>query len=187
MISTNDFKTGQTIFHEGNIFLVIEFMHVKPGKGSAFVRTKLRNLRTGAVIDYTFNAGTKVERAQIDKNSMQYLYADGENHIFMNNDTYEQIEIPAAQITKELNYIYEGMTVEVMFYNNVEILGVSLPDKVALTIVSADPAVKGDTKTNAMKDAVLQTGLMVKVPMFIEQGERIIVSTQDGSYVSREK
>jgi elongation factor P len=187
MISTNDFKTGQTIFHEGNIFQVIEFMHVKPGKGSAFVRTKLRNLRSGAVIDYTFNAGTKVERAQIDKNSMQYLYADGQNHIFMNNDSYEQIEIPATQIEKELNYIYEGMTVEVMFYNNSEILGVSLPDKVVLTIIQADPAVKGDTKTNAMKDAILQTGLMVKVPMFIEQGERIIVSTQDGSYVSREK
>lgn len=187
MISTNDFKTGQTILHEGNIFQVIEFMHVKPGKGSAFVRTKLRNLRTGAVIDYTFNAGTKIERAQIDKNSMQYLYADGQNHVFMNNDTYEQIEIPGVQIERELNYMYEGMSVEVLFYNNSEILGVSLPDKVALTIVQADPAVKGDTKTNAMKDAVLQTGLMVKVPMFIEQGERIIVSTYDGSYVSREK
>ena len=187
MISTNDFKTGQTILHEGNIFQVIEFMHVKPGKGSAFVRTKLRNLRTGAVIDYTFNAGTKVERAQIDKNSMQYLYADGTQHVFMNNDTYEQIEIPFQQIEKELNYIKEGMTVEVMFYNNSEILGVSLPDKVVLTITQADPAVKGDTKTNAMKDAILETGLLVKVPMFIEQGESIIVSTYDGSYVSREK
>jgi len=187
MISTNDFKTGQTIFHEGNIFQVIEFLHVKPGKGSAFVRTKLRNLRSGAVIDYTFNAGTKIERAQIDKNSMQYLYADGTNHVFMNTETYEQIEIPAAQIQRELNYIYEGMIVEVMFYNNVEILGVSLPDKVALLLIQADPAVKGDTKTNAMKDATLQTGMMIKVPMFIEEGEKIIVNTVDGTYVSRDK
>jgi elongation factor P len=187
MISTNDFKTGQTILHEGNIFQVIEFLHVKPGKGSAFVRTKLRNLRSGAVIDYTFNAGTKIERAQIDKNSMQYLYADGSNHVFMNTETYEQIEIPGAQIQRELNYIYEGMTVEVMFYNNVEILGVSLPDKVALLLIQADPAVKGDTKTNAMKDATLQTGMVIKVPMFIEEGEKIIVNTVDGTYVSRDK
>ncbi len=187
MISTNDFKTGQTILHEGNIYQVIEFLHVKPGKGSAFVRTKLRNLRSGAVIDYTFNAGTKIERAQIDKNAMQYLYADGNNHVFMNTETYEQIEIPASQIARELNYIYEGMTVEVMFYNNIEILGVSLPDKVALEIIQADPAVKGDTKTNAMKDATLQTGMMIKVPMFIETGEKIIVNTVDGTYVSRDK
>lgn len=187
MISTNEFKTGQTIVHEGNIFQVIEFMHVKPGKGAAFVRTKLRNLRSGAVIDYTFNAGTKVERAQIDKNMMQYLYKDGDRHIFMNNETYEQIEIPEVQIEYELKYIFEGMSVEVMFYNNQEILGVSLPDKIALEVVETVPGVKGDTKTNAMKDAIMQTGLLVKVPMFIEEGEKIIVNTNDGSYVSRDK
>ena len=187
MISTNDFKTGQTIVHEGNIYSVIEFMHVKPGKGSAFVRTKLRNLRTGAVIDYTFNAGTKIERAQIDKNMMQYLYADGDHHVFMNNETYEQIEIPAAQIEYELKYITEGMSVEVMFYNNIEILGVSLPDKIVMEVQETVPGVKGDTKTNALKDAIMNTGLLVKVPMFIEEGEKIIVNTTDGSYVSREK
>lgn len=187
MISTNDFKTGQTIVHEGNIYSVIEFMHVKPGKGGAFVRTKLRNLRTGSVTDYTFNAGTKVERAQIDKNMMQYLYADGDKHIFMNNETYEQIEIPAQQIEYELKYIIEGMSVEVMFYNNIEILGVSLPDKIIMEVKETVPGVKGDTKTNAMKDAIMQTGLLVKVPMFIEEGEKIIVNTTDGSYVSRDK
>ncbi len=186
MISTNDFKTGQTIVWEGNIFQVIEFMHVKPGKGSAFVRSKLRNLRTGAVIDYTFNSGTKVERAQIDKLSMQYLYADGDHHVFMNNETYEQIEIFEKQIENELKYIYEGMSVDVSFYDGKEILGVILPDKVSLEVTEADPAVKGDTKTNAMKDAIMQTGLLVKVPMFIEQGEKIIVNTNDGSYVSRD-
>lgn len=187
MISTNDFKTGQTILHDGNIYSVIEFMHVKPGKGSAFVRTKLRNLRTGAVIDHTFNAGLKVGRAQIDKNKMQYLYIDGDMHVFMDNETYEQIEIPRKQIQRELKFIYEGMIVEVMFYNNTEILGVSLPDKVVLEVIETVPGIKGDTKTNALKDAIVQTGLLVKVPMFIEQGEKIIVKTGDGSYVSRYK
>ncbi|AUD63272.1 elongation factor P [Tenericutes bacterium MO-XQ] len=187
MISTNDFKTGQTIMFDGNIFQVIEFMHVKPGKGSAFVRTKLRNLRSGAVIDYTFNAGTKVERAQIDKNQMQYLYANGDMHVFMNTETYEQIEIPGNQIEYELKFIFEGMMVDVNFYNNQEILGVTLPDKVVLEVTETVPGVKGDTKTNALKDAIMQTGLLVKVPMFIEQGEKIIVSTYDGSYVSRDK
>lgn len=187
LISTNDFKTGQTIVHEGNIYSVIEFMHVKPGKGGAFVRTKLRNLRTGSVTDYTFNAGTKVERAQIDKIMMQYLYANGDHHVFMNTESYEQIEIPGAQIEYELKYIYESMSVEVMFYNGTEILGVSLPDKVVLEVKETVPGVKGDTKTNALKDAIMQTGLLVKVPMFIEEGERIIVNTNDGQYVSRDK
>ncbi len=187
MISTNEFKTGQTIMFDGNIFQVIEFMHVKPGKGAAFVRTKLRNLRSGAVIDYTFNAGTKIERAQIDRFQMQYLYANGDMCVFMNTDTYEQLEIPAAQIENELKYIFEGMNVDVNFYNEKEVLGVSIPDKVVLQIIETVPGVKGDTKTNASKDAIMQTGLLVKVPMFIEEGEKIIVSTQDGSYVSRDK
>ena len=187
MVSTNDFKTGQTIIYDGNIYSVIEFMHVKPGKGGAFVRTKLRNLRTGSVTDITFNAGTKVERAQIDKIMMQYLYANGDQHVFMNTESYEQIDIPGQQIENELKYIYEGMSVEVMFFDGKEILGVSLPDKVALEVKETVPGVKGDTKTNALKDAIMQTGLLVKVPMFIEEGERIIVNTNDGSYVSREK
>jgi len=187
MISTNEFKTGQTIVHEGNLYSVIEFMHVKPGKGAAFVRTKLRNLRTGSVTDYTFNAGTKIERAQIDKIMMQYLYIDGEKHIFMNTENYEQIEILGDQIQPELKYIFEGMSVEVMFYNSTEILGVMLPDKVVLEVKETVPGVKGDTKTNALKDAIMQTGVLVKVPMFIEEGEKIIVNTNDGSYVSRDK
>ncbi|MFA6800493.1 MAG: elongation factor P [Acholeplasmataceae bacterium] len=187
MISTNEFKTGQTIAFDGNIFQVIEFMHVKPGKGSAFVRTKLRNLRTGAVIDYTFNAGTKIERAQIDKVSMQYLYANGDSHVFMNSDTFEQIDIQKFQIENELKFIFEGMNVDVMFYNGREILGINLPDKVVLEVVETVPGVKGDTKTNALKDAIMQTGVLVKVPMFIEEGEKIIVNTNDGSYVSRDK
>jgi len=186
MINTNDFKTGQTIVYDGNIYSVIEFMHVKSANSMAFVRVKLRNLRTGSVTQTTFNAGTKVERAQIDRMGMQYLYASGDTHVFMNTETYEQIEIQKAQIQNELNFIPEGMTVEVNFYNGTEILGVSLPDKVTLKIVKTDQAVRGDTKTNAMKDAILETGLLVKVPMFIEEGEKIIVSTADGYYVSRD-
>jgi elongation factor P len=185
MISTSDFKTGLTILHEGNIYQILEFMHVKPGKGAAFVRSKLRNLRSGAVIDYTFNAGIKVDRAQIDKLKMQYLFASGDAHTFMNTETYEQIELPEAQIKRELKFIYEGMTVEVLFYNESEMLGISLPDKIELEVVETMDAVKGDTKTNAMKDAIMQTGLLVKVPMFIAVGEKLIISTQDGSYVSR--
>lgn len=187
MISTNDFKTGQTIVYEGNIYSVIEFQHVKPGKGGAFVRTKLRNLRSGSVTDITFNAGIKVERAQIDKIMMQYLYADGDKYVFMNTETYEQIEIPGFQIERELNFIYEGLSVEVMFFDGSEILGVTLPDKLVLEVVETMPAVKGDTKGNALKDAILQTGLLVKVPMFIESGEKIIINTNDSSYVSRDK
>ncbi|CCV64301.1 Translation elongation factor P (EF-P) [Alteracholeplasma palmae J233] len=187
MISTNEFKTGQTINFEGNLFQVLEFMHVKPGKGAAFVRTKLRNLRTGAVIDYTFNAGTKVERAQIDKTPMQYLYAAGDNYVFMNTESYEQIEIPYKQIENELKFIYEGMTVDIMFYNETEILGVLVPDKITLKVVDTPDGVKGDTKTNAMKDAVLETGLVIKVPLFISNGEKIVVNTQECAYVSREK
>ncbi|MCD4826416.1 MAG: elongation factor P [Acholeplasmataceae bacterium] len=187
MISTSDFKTGLTILYDGNIYQIIEFMHVKPGKGSAFVRTKLRNLRSGAVIDNTFNAGVKMDKAQIDRVQMQYIYANGDMYVFMNTETYEQIEIPGAQIEHELKFIYEGMNVDVNFYDGKEILGVSLPDKVVLTIVETVPGVKGDTKTNASKDAIMQTGLLVKVPMFIEEGEKIIVSTQDGSYYSRDK
>lgn len=187
MVSSNEFKTGLTILYDGNIYVVMEFLHVKPGKGAAFVRSKLRNLRTGAIIDYTFNAGEKMERAMIEKIKMQYLYADGDMRVFMNNESYEQIEIPAKQIESELRFLEEGMDVEVMVYNDEEVLGVSLPDKVALEITQCDPGVKGDTKTNASKDAYLSTGFLVKVPLFIEQGERIIVSTITGEYVSREK
>lgn len=184
MVSSNDFKTGMTILFEGNIYTILEFMHVKPGKGGAFVNSKLRNMRTGAIIDYTFRAGIKIEKAIIEKTKMQYLYASGEYHVFMNNETYEQVEIPQVQIENELKYICEGMEVEVVFYGT-EILGVNLPDKVTLEVVKCDPAIKGDTKTNALKDAIVATGLLVKVPMFIEEGDSIIISTDSGKYSSR--
>lgn len=187
MVSTNEFKTNMTIEFDGNIYQVIEFLHVKPGKGSAFVRSKLRNLRTGSIIDHTFNAGVKVKKALINREKMQYLYANGTMHVFMNNETYEQIELVEENIKEQLKYIFEGMVVEVLIFNGNEVLGINLPDNVTLTVAETVPGVKGDTKTNASKDATLETGLLVKVPLFIEQGERIVVSTYDGSYVSREK
>lgn len=187
MVSTNEFRTNMTIEFEGEIYQIIEFLHVKPGKGQAFVRTKLRNLRTKSVIENTFNAGVKVKKANISKINMQYLYANGSNHVFMSNETYEQIEVEQSLIENELKYIYEGMTVEIVMFNNSEILGINLPANVVLTVKETVPGVRGDTKTNALKDAIMETGLLVKVPLFIEEGEKIVVSTDDASYVSREK
>lgn len=187
MISTNEFRTNSTIEFENNIYQVVEFQHVKSARSGAFVRTKLKNLRTGAIFEHTFNSGDKVKRAQINKVSMQYLYASGTDHVFMNNETYDQINLNEDQIKNELNYMPESAIVDVIFYNDSEVLGIELKDKVTLEVTETEPGVKGDTKTNAMKDAVLETGLLVKVPLFIEQGERIVVSTHDASYVSREK
>lgn len=184
MINVNDFKTGITINLDGNLFTVLEFQHVKPGKGSAFVRTKLKNLRTGATIDHTFNAGIKVEKAHIDKDKMQYLYDDGESLVFMDNNTFDQITIPKNRIDWEMNFLKENDTVEVTRYEG-EILGVALPNSVELTIVECEPGIKGNTATNATKNAVLETGLNIKVPLFIEAGEKVIVNTTDGQYISR--
>ena len=184
MISTNDFKTGSTIDYEGNLYQVIEFQHVKPGKGQAFVRSKLRNLRSGAVIDKTFNAGEKVARAHIEKNNMQFLYSMGDEYVFMNNDTYEQLEIPVSQLEKEKNYLVDGMEVKVMTFES-EILGVEVPEKVTLEVVECEPGVKGNTASNATKSATVSTGYSLQVPLFIETGEKLIINTNTGQYVSR--
>ena len=184
MVSSNDFKNGMTILYDGHIYKILEFMHVKPGKGGAFVRTKLRDLRNGGIVDITFNAAEKVERAIIDKISMQYLYDDGASLVFMDMETYEQIELNHALVENEMKFLVENMTVEIEKMGE-EFLGIILPDKVTLLVTKCDPAVKGDTKTNALKDAYVETGLLVKVPMFIEEGERIIISTETGKYSSR--
>ncbi|MFV0499376.1 MAG: elongation factor P [Bacilli bacterium] len=184
MINVNDFKTGVTIEYDGNIYSVIEFQHVKPGKGSAFVRTKLRNIRTGAVIDNTFNSGIKVKKAHIEKTQMQYLYLDGTDYQFMNMETYDQIAIPTSSLEYEGKFLIDGSTVDVIQYEN-EIVGVLLPDKVVLKIVDTPPGEKGNTAANATKEATCETGLVIKVPLFINNDEKVIVSTQDGSYVSR--
>ena len=184
MVSSNDFKNGMTILYDGHIYKILEFMHVKPGKGAAFVRTKLRDLRNGGIVDITFNSAEKVERAIIDKITMQYLYDDGSSLVFMDMETYEQIELDHALVEYEMKFLVENMTVEIEKMGD-EILGIIFPDKVTLLVTKCDPAVKGDTKTNALKDAYVETGLLVKVPMFIEEGEKIIISTETGKYSSR--
>ena len=184
MITTNDFKTGQTIQHEGNLFVVLEFQHVKPGKGSAFVRSKLRNLRTGAVTDKTWRAGEKVQTAMIEKNKMQYLYANGDVHVFMNNETYEQIELRSEQIQEQLNFLKEQMEVNIITFEG-EILGVDLPEKVVLKVTDTVPGVRGNTVTNATKDAIVETGYKLQVPLFIEIDDDIVISTQTGKYSTK--
>lgn len=184
MINVNDFKTGMTVSYEGNIYQVIEFQHVKPGKGAAIVKAKLKNLRTGSIYEQTFNAGIKIPSAHVDKTKMQYLYSTGDIYSFMNMDTYEQVEVNKKQIENEVKFLKEGLEVMLSFYEN-ELLGIELPEKVDYKIIATEPAVKGNTTTGATKDATIETGLLVKVPLFIEENEEIIVSTKDGKYVSR--
>ena len=184
MINVNDIKNGMTIMIEGQIYQVVEFLHVKPGKGSAFMKNKLRNMRTGGIVEKTFNTNVKFERANINKQNVQYLYNTGDTYFFMNMDNYEQLELSADQIGDNKNYLIENMNVYVILYEG-ELLGIDLPDKVEFTVVETEPAVRGNTTNNALKDATVETGLVVKVPMFIEQGEKILVTTADGKYSSR--
>ncbi|SFA96643.1 MULTISPECIES: elongation factor P [unclassified Bacillus (in: firmicutes)] len=184
MISVNDFRTGLTIEVDNGIWRVLDFQHVKPGKGAAFVRSKLRNLRTGAIQEKTFRAGEKVAKAQIDNPKMQYLYASGDQHVFMNNETYDQIELPASAIEYELKFLKENMEVYIMTYQG-ETLGVELPNTVELEVTETEPGIKGDTASGGTKPAILETGLSVQVPFFINQGDRLIINTTDSSYVSR--
>ncbi|MFD1707702.1 elongation factor P [Siminovitchia sediminis] len=184
MISVNDFKTGLTIEVDGGIWRVLEFQHVKPGKGAAFVRSKLRNLRTGAISEKTFRAGEKVNRAQIDNKSMQYLYSSGDTHVFMDQQTYEQIELSSSQIEYELNFLLENMEVHVIMYNG-ETLGVELPNTVNLKVTETEPGIKGDTASGGSKPATMETGLVVQVPFFVNEGDTLVINTSDGSYVSR--
>jgi elongation factor P len=184
MININDIKNGMTIVVEDNLYVILDFQHVKPGKGAAFVKTKLRNLRTGSNIEYTFNSSVKVERAMVEKKAMQYLYNSGDNYVFMNMETYEQVELNKNVLADQINYLKENLEVELVFYK-AEMLGINLPEKVDLLVTSTEPAVKGNTTTGATKEAVLETGLSVRVPLFINEGDAVIVSTSDGKYVSR--
>ena len=181
-----DFRNGTTFEMDGNVFKVVEFQHVKPGKGSAFVRTKLKNVISGAVIEKTFNPSEKYPGAEIEKREMQYLYADGDLYYFMDNETYDQVEIPMDRLKWERNFIVPNSNVNISSYEG-EILGVILPDKATLKVVECEQAVKGDTATSASKNAVLETGLEVKVPLFINQDEMIVVNTNDGKYSGRAK
>lgn len=183
-ININDIKNGMTIIMDGNLSQIVEFQHVKPGKGPAFVRIKLKNLRTGAIVEDTYNTNLKVEKAHIDKMPMQYLYQDGNKYVFMNSQTYDQIEIPEEKLEDEKKFLKEGMEITIDFYEG-EIIGITLPEKIEFEVIETEPAVKGNTTNNAMKDATIETGFTVKVPLFINQGEKIIISTKDGKYSSR--
>jgi len=184
MINVNDFKPGVTIMVDNNIYQVLEFLHVKPGKGSAFVRSKLRNLRTGGVLDYTFNSGIKVKRALLEKKLVQYLYNEGHAFYFMEQETFDQIVLDLNQMGDNLKYLKENLDVELIFFEE-EIIGINLPEKVELKVLRTEPAVRGNTATNALKEAVLETGLVVRVPLFINEGETVLISTRDGKYTGR--
>lgn len=184
MISVNEFKNGLTIEVDGELWRVVEFQHVKPGKGSAFVRSKLKNLRTGAVQEKTFRAGEKVNQAQIDRKKMQYLYADGDNYVFMDTNTYEQLELPGSQIEEKLKYMKENMVVSIIMFGT-ETLGVELPNTVDLEVKETEPGIKGDTSSGGSKPATMETGLVVQVPFFVSEGDVLTINTSDGTYISR--
>ena len=184
MIATNDFRTGMTIEIEGDAYTIVDFQHVKPGKGAAFVRTKLKNVRNGNVTERTFRAGEKVNRAHIEKKTMQYLYRSDEYLTFMDTETFEQISMTREQLGKVMDFIKESMTIDVLFYNG-QTIGIEPPNFVELMISATDPGVKGDTVSGATKKAILETGAEIQVPLFINEGEMVKIDTRTGEYMER--
>jgi elongation factor P len=185
MISSNDFRTGTTVELDGSVWRVVEFLHVKPGKGSAFVRTKLKNVQSGNNVDRTFRAGEMVPQAVLEKSVMQHTYMDGDQYVFMDMGSYEEMRIRSDQIGSRVKYLKEGMEVNVVTWND-QILEVELPNSVVLEVTETDPGVKGDTATGGTKPATVETGAQVMVPLFISTGERIKIDTRDDSYLGRE-
>ena len=184
MASTNDLKNGMTLNLEGQLWNVVEFQHVKPGKGPAFVRTKLKNVLSGKVVDKTFNAGIKVDVANVEKRDMQYLYREGEDFVFMDLSDYDQPRIPAAVVGDAANYQLEEQTVTIAF-NDGTPLYVDMPAAVELVIAQTDPGLQGDRSTGGTKPATLQTGATIQVPLFITTGEKVKVDTRSGAYLGR--
>ncbi len=184
MISTNDLRTGVAIELDGEVYTVVEFMHVKPGKGSAFVRTKLKNAKTGSVLERTFNAGEKLPRAHLEKREMQFLYRSDDQYTLMDLETYEQLTVPQVQMGNAVNFLVENMNVNVLLFQG-SLFGVEVQNSVELSVVETDPGLKGDTAAGGSKPAKLETGYVVKVPLFINPGDRIIVDTRSGNYLSR--
>ncbi|MDM9380191.1 elongation factor P [Chlorogloeopsis sp. ULAP01] len=185
MISSNDFRPGVSIVLDGSVWRVVEFLHVKPGKGSAFVRTKLKNVQSGSVVERTFRAGETVPQATLEKSTMQHTYKEGDEYVFMDMETYEEGRLSAAQIGDRVKYLKEGMEANVVRWGD-QVLEVELPNSVVLEVVQTDPGVKGDTATGGSKPATLETGAIVMVPLFITQGERIRIDTRNDSYLGRE-
>ena len=184
MVSAGEFKNGLTLVIDNQVCQIVEFQHVKPGKGAAFVRTKLRDIINGGLIERTFRPTEKFDQAVIERVDMQYLYADGDMYNFMNNNTFEQIALSKEQVGDMMKFVKENETCKVMFYDG-KVFNVEPPQKVTLEVVDTEPGVKGDTQTGAMKPATLETGASVMVPLFIDKGEKIIVSTETGKYESR--
>jgi elongation factor P len=184
LISTNDFKTGLTIELEGDVYQVIEFQHVKPGKGSAFVRSKLKNIRTGAMIEKTFNAGEKIPKARLERREVQYLYNDGMDYNFMDMETYDQLTMTRDQLGDAVKYLKENMNIHILTFQGKSI-GVELPNFVELEVVETTPGIKGDTASGGSKPAVLETGAVVQVPFFINVGDKLQIDTRTGNYIKR--
>lgn len=184
MISVNDIRRGTVVEYEGGVFQVLEFLHVKPGKGAAFVRAKLKNLRTGAVVDTTFNAGEKLPKANINRQEYQYLYESDGFWTFMNTETYEQVQLNEAQVGDQKFFLLENMNVYIVDWNGT-VIGLELPNTVELEVVETEPGFAGDTATGAVKPARLQTGYQVKVPLFINVGDKVKIDTRSGEYLGR--
>ena len=183
-LSSNDLKNGMTLQVEDGLFTVIEFQHVKPGKGGAFVRTKLRNARTGAVIERTYRADERLEQAIIDKRDTQFLYRDGDDYVFMDQSTYDQVPVAATRLGDAANFLKETGKAMLVLHGD-EIIGVELPASVELTITETEPGVQGDRVSGARKPATLETGFVIQVPLFIEAGEVVKVDTRTGDYITR--
>jgi len=183
-VSTNDLRNGMALDLPEGLYTVVEFQHVKPGKGGAFVRTKLKNVRTGASLDRTYRADEKLAQAVIDKREMQYLYRETEHYVFMDNSSYEQLNVDAPTLGDATNYLREGDSAVLQIYDE-QVVGVDLPASVELSIAETEPGVQGDRVSGARKPATLETGLIVQVPLFINPGDRIKVDTRSGDYLTR--
>ncbi len=184
MISTSDFHTGITIEFEGEIYSVLEFQHVKPGKGAAFVRTKLKNLRSGSIVDHTFRAGEKVAKAHLERREVEYLYRDEDSFYVMDTESFEQFALSGEQIGDGVNYLKENDRLNLAVLGE-EVIGVDIPITVTLQVADTEPGVKGDTASGASKPATLETGLVIQVPLFINSGDIVKVDTRSGNYIER--
>lgn len=186
MYSTADFRKGLKIEWEGKPFLIVDFLHVKPGKGGAFVRTKLKNMINGRVIDQTFRSGEKVGIPDLEEKEVQYLYREGDQFVFMDNETYDQVYLTAEQVGEQARFLQENITIKLLYFNK-EPIGLELPNFVELTVTATEPGVKGDTASGGSKPATLETGAVIQVPLFISEGDRIRVDTRTGEYLERVK
>ncbi len=186
MITTSEFRNGLVILMEGELYTMVEFQHVKPGKGGAFVRTRLKNVKTGRVIDRTFRSGDKVEDIRLEKKKMQFLYKNGDEFVFMDMQSYDQTNVDQDVVADAANFLKDGMEVEILFHGK-EPIGVELPIFVELKIIKSDPGIKGDTATGGSKPATLETDTVIQVPLFVEVGEVVKVDTRTGTYIERVK